>query len=92
MFAIGFEKWDLLLIRFKQGSNDNLEIGYIRYFLREGLQATKFETREEAGKILEIIKNTNVNFVNDSLSKSIVDGTNIDKSKLKIFEIGDKKC
>lgn len=87
MFAIGFEKWDLLLIRFKKGSGDELKIGYIRYFLRDELKATTFDTKEEAEKILEIIKTTNIEFVNDSLTKSIINGQNIDKSKLKIFEI-----
>lgn len=87
MFAIGFEKWDLLLIRFKKGNGDELKIGYIRYFLREGLQATTFKTREEAEKFLNIIKTSNIEFINDSLTKTIVNGSNIDKEKLKIFEI-----
>ena len=86
MFGIGFQKWDLLLIRFKQNSKE-LDVGYIRYFLREELEPTKFETREEAERVLEIIKTKDINFVNDSVKNSIVDGTNIDKSKLKVFEL-----
>lgn len=91
MYAIGFEEWDLLLIRFKQGHNDELNIGYIRYFLREELESTKFKTEEEAIRGLEIIKNNDINFVNDSLTRTIVNGNNIDKSKLKIFKLKDKE-
>ena len=86
MFGIGFEKWDLLLIRFKQNS-DELDVGYVRYFLRDELEPTKFETREEAEKVLEILKTKDINFVNDSVTNSIVNGSNIDKTKLKIFKL-----
>lgn len=85
MYAIGFEKWDLLLIRFKD--SEKLNIGYIRYFLRENLKHTEFNSREEAEKVLSIIKKTNIEFVNDSINKSIINGENIDKNKLKIFNL-----
>lgn len=86
MFAIGFEKWDLLLIRFSK-TNSNKKIGYIRYCLRDELEPTKLTSKEEAEEILNEILSRNINFVNDSIPKSIVNGGNIDKSKLKIFEI-----
>lgn len=86
MFAIGFEPWDLLLIRFSK-SNSNKRVGYIRFFLRSELKATKFATEDEAKEILDEILKRDINFVNDSLPNSIVNGNNIDKTKLKIFEI-----
>ena len=86
MFAIGFEKWDLLLIRFSN-TNSNKRIGYIRYCLRDELEPTKLTSREEAEEVLAEILSRDINFVNDSVPNSIVNGSNIDKSKLKIFEI-----
>lgn len=87
MYIIGFKKWDPLLIRFKKGKKDALEIGYIRYYLRDGLEPTTFNTKEEAEKILEAIKSKDIAFVNDSLKRSIVNGSNINKNQLNIFEI-----
>lgn len=83
MFAIGFKKWDLLLIRFKKDK----EIGYIRYCLRDELKPTMFSTRKEAEDVLNNILKRNIEFVNDSIKNSIVNGSNINKSNLKIFEL-----
>ena len=88
MFAIGFEKWDLLLIRFSK-TTSNKKVGYIRYCLRDELEPTKLTTRKEAEDVLKEILSRNINFVNDSIPNSIVNRTNIDKSKLQIFEIED---
>ena len=87
MYIIGFKKWDPLLIRFKRGSGDSLDVGYVRYYLRDGLEPTTFKTKKEAEDILDIIKRKDIEFVNDSIKRSIVIGSNIDKSQLEIFEI-----
>ena len=90
MFAIGFSKYDLLLIRYRVECG-NIVLGYIRYYLKEDKSPTTFTTREEAEKFLDLIKMTNVEFVNDSVKNSIVNGSNIDKSKLMIFDISEEK-
>jgi len=89
MFAIGFSKYDLLLIRYRVEC-DNIVLGYIRYYLMDDKTPTTFVTREEAEKFLDLIKMTNVEFVNDSVKNSIVNGSNIDKSKLMIFDISEE--
>lgn len=86
MYSIGFSKYDLLLIRYRK---ENKKIGFIRYCLKDNNDATKFSSKKEAEEFLEIIKNNDINFINDSVPKSIVDGSNIDKAKLSVFKIGE---
>lgn len=86
MYSIGFSKYDLLLIRYRK---ENKKIGFIRYCLKDNNDATKFSSKKEAEEFLKIIKNNDINFINDSVPKSIVDGSNIDKTKLNVFKIGE---
>ena len=83
MFRIALGKFDFLCVRIK----NNGEVGYVRFNLRDWVNPSTFEKKEEAEKILDYIKTHDIEFVNDANPNSIVNGRTVDKNKLQIVEI-----